>query len=374
MKSKDEIMMVLKMLQDGKITNEDAAKLIEAIEDTSDSNKKQFEKTYRKKYSRKTSFEEKMDNMAEGLDHMINDVVDATSNAIGHFPEMNFGNWFNTAEKRHFSYKAYDQMKLEITSKNGSIKIYPGNEKIDVVLNIHTKKDIRDIMQNIHIEHNESGLYIDASGVDGGVGIELRIPDMKYGNVKLQTKNGSIRCCPINARDIEFLTKNGSVKFSEVSSPSIKVLTKNGSITAESCRSEKIGLNTTNGSITVSDSETTVIDINTTNGGVRCYRNMADDIEAGTSNASIRMEYNEPLNENGVMNLKTTNGSVLIKIPEDIGTLFKAHAGRNGKVIVNFPCTINESMEYAGKTNGYDKAEKKMNITAKTNLGRIEIS
>jgi predicted membrane protein len=76
----------------------------------------------------------------------------------------------------------------------------------------------------------------------------------------------------------------------------------------------------------------------------------------------------------GIMDLKTSNGNIKIKIPEYLGVMFNAHAGKAGKVIVDLPCSINEDMEYAGVTQDYAKAARKINITARTNLGRIEIT
>ncbi|MCK5759278.1 MAG: hypothetical protein KAH14_09305, partial [Clostridiales bacterium] len=94
MKSRDEILMILKMVQDGKISNEDAAKLIEAIEGKQSTENNKYENRNKQKTGSKTSFEEKMENMAEGLENMVADVVDTTTKAFRNFPEVNFGNWF----------------------------------------------------------------------------------------------------------------------------------------------------------------------------------------------------------------------------------------------------------------------------------------
>ena len=105
MESREEILMILKMVQDGKITNEDAAKLIEAIEGKKSTGSYKYESREKKSSGSKNSFEEKMENMAEGLENMVSDVVDTTEKAFRNFPDINFGNWFNQTEKRHFSYK-----------------------------------------------------------------------------------------------------------------------------------------------------------------------------------------------------------------------------------------------------------------------------
>lgn len=377
MESREEILMILKMVQDGKITNEDAAKLIEAIEGKKNTGSNRNESREKKKSGSKTSFEEKMENMAEGLENMVSDVVDSTEKAFRNFPDINFGNWFNNTEKRHFSYKATEGMKLDITTKNGSIRVHPSdNGKINAVFSISAKRDadIDEVMKTISIDHTDEKLEINASGVDGGVSIELRIPLIDYGNVVLKTKNGSLRCGTVNASDLELLTKNGSLKVEGAKSPTIKAITKNGSIACSDCESEKVGLNTTNGSVGVYDSTCTLLDLNTTNGSIKCIASKSDNIEANTSNASIRMEDFGPRGQNGIMNLKTSNGNIRIQLPVDTGVKFNAHAGRHGKVIVSHPCSINKDMEYAGQTEGYEESEKKMNITARTNLGRIEIS
>ncbi len=375
MESREEILMILKMVQDGKITNEDAAKLIEAIEGKKDSEGSKYENRGKKTVGR-ASFEEKMEDMAKGLENMVSDVVDSTQKAFRNIPEVDLGNWFNQVEKRHFSYKAHEGMDLDVITKNGAIKVYPGEDKIGVVFSIYAKKDadIDEIMKNIHIEHTDSKLKLDASGVNGGVSIEMRIPDINYNKADFITKNGSLRCGRIKAGNLTLTTKNGSLKVENAKSPVIQANTKNGSLACRNCESDKVRLNTTNGSITVNDSKCTLLDLNTTNGSIKCYSSKSDNIDANTSNASIRMEGFEPHGSNGIMNLKTSNGNIRIQLPDNVGTKFKAHAGRNGKVIVDFPCSINEGMEYTGKTEGYEEAGKKMNITARTNLGRIEIS
>ncbi len=377
MESREEILMILKMVQDGKITNDDAAKLIEAIEGKKSTGSYKYESREKKKPGSKNSFEEKMENMAEGLENMVSDVVDSTEKAFRNFPDINFGNWFNQTEKRHFSYKATEGMKLDVTTKNGFVRAYPSDdEKISAVFSISTKRDIDvdEVMKSIPVEITDEILSIDASGVDGGVSIELRIPPISYGNVVFRTKNGSLRCGTITASDLELITKNGSLKIEAAKSPTLKAITKNGSIACNSCESSKVALNTTNGSIGVYDSECTLLDLNTTNGSIKCISSKSDNIEANTSNASIRMEEFEPIGQKGIMSLKTSNGNIRIQLPSDTGVKFNAHAGRHGKVIVNHPCSINKDMEYAGETEGYESAEKRMNITARTNLGRIEIS
>ncbi|MDX1358476.1 MAG: DUF4097 family beta strand repeat-containing protein [Clostridia bacterium] len=377
MEAREEILMILKMVQDGKITNEDAAKLIEAIEGKKTTGSSGYERRDKKKSGSRTSFEEKMENMAEGLENMVSDVVDSTEKAFRNFPDINFGNWFSQVEKRHFTYKASEGMKLDIATKNGSVRVYPSdNDKINAVFSISVKRDmdIDEVMERIAIQHNDDLLAVEASGVDGGVSIELRIPLIKYSSVKFKTRNGSLRCGPITADELELLTKNGSLKVEGAKSPTVKASTKNGSVTFQDCEAEKVGLNTTNGSINVYDSKCTLLDLNTTNGSIKCISSKSDNIDANTSNASIRMENFSPRGQNGIMNLKTSNGNIRIELPSDTGVKFNAHAGRHGKVIVNHPCTINKEMEYAGQTEGYESAEKKMNVTARTNLGRIEIS
>ena len=202
----------------------------------------------------------------------------------------------------------------------------------------------------------------------------MRIPAISYGKVQFKTKNGSLRCGTIDADDLDLVTKNGSLKVENAKTPTLKAVTKNGSVACTNCEAEKAGLNTTNGSIGVYDSFCTLLDLNTTNGSIKCINSKSDNIDANTSNASIRMEGFEPYGKNGIMNLKTSNGNIRIQLPKDTGVKFNAHAGRHGKVIVEHPCNINKDMEYAGETEGYENAEKKMNITARTNLGRIEIT
>ncbi|HRX42857.1 MAG TPA: DUF4097 family beta strand repeat-containing protein [Clostridia bacterium] len=379
MEAREEILMILKMVQDGKISNEDAAKLIDAIENKGESKKDEQSYRYtqyntREKKVRKKSFDEKMEEMAEGLENMVSDIVGSTKEAFSNFPEIDPGNWFTTSEKRHCTYEAKEDMKLELIGKNGSVRLLPGEDKINVVYSIYTKQDVDEVMKLVDVRSSDKELFIDASGVDGGVSMEIRIPSINYKSIKAITKNGSLRCCPLNTDDAEFITKNGSLRLDGIKSPVIKAHTKNGSVTLSNCASEKAGVETSNGSIIIQDSEIELLDCNTTNGSIRCNGSKSDNFEASTSNASISMEDFDLVGSKGIMNLKTSNGNVRIKIPDDIGAMFKAQAGRNGRVTVNFPCTINRDLEYEGKTNGYEDAKRKIIITAKTNLGRIDIS
>lgn len=380
MESREEILMILKMVQDGKITNEDAAKLIDAIEQKGGESKKD-ERSYkytqyntREKKARKKTFDEKMEEMATGLENMVGDIVGSTQEAFSNFPDINPGNWFNTAEKRHYSYKATENMKIKVIGKNGSVRLLPGEDKINVVYSIFSKRDVEEFMNMVDVRSSDEELFIDASGVDGGVSMEIRIPAVHYNLIKATTKHGTIRCSPLHADSVEMFTKNGSLKLNGVESPVIKAQTKNGSVTCKNCLADKAGVHTSNGSIIIQESEFKLLDCNTTNGSIRCNNSRSDNIEANTSNASITMEDFDLVGDNGIMKLKTSNGNVRIKIPKDIGAMFKAQAGRHGKVTVNFPCSINKNMEYEGRTEGYDNAARKIDITAKTNLGRIDIS
>lgn len=374
MNSRDEILMILKMVQDGKISNEDAAKLIDAIEGGDGAAKAKSTGGSSSGTKGRSNFEQTMENMAEGLENMVTDVVNSTKRAFENIPEINFGNWFNNVEKKTVSYEAHPGMDIDIKSKNGAVKVKPGRDQIDVVFNIYTKSENVDVMDEIKVEHSDKKLMIDATAVTGGAGVEIRIPEMEYGEFKIEGKNGSLECSPVQAETVDLLTKNGSIRFEGVRSKVLKALTKNGSISCVDTEAEKAGLNTTNGSVTVEDSKCRLLDIDTTNGSVRYLSGSSDNIRAKTSNSSISVENFNTMGDMGIMDLKTSNGNIKIKIPEYLGVMFNAHAGKAGKVIVDFPCSINKDMEYAGVTQGYAEADKKINITARTNLGRIEIT
>ncbi|MBN2883011.1 MAG: DUF4097 family beta strand repeat protein, partial [Clostridia bacterium] len=309
MEAREEILMILKMVQDGKISNEDAAKLIDAIEQKGGESKRD-EHSYkytqyntREKKDRKKSFDEKMEEMAEGLENMVSDIVGSTKEALSNFPEIDPGNWFTTSEKRHFTYPASENMKIEIMGKNGSVRFLPGEEKINVVYSIYTKQDVDEVMKLIDVKSSDNELFIDASGVDGGVSMEIRIPAIKYSSFKAMAKNGSLRCSPITADMTELSTKNGSLKLDGVKSPVIKANTKNGSITLYNCEADKAGIETSNGPIIIQESKIELLDCNTTNGSIRCSGSKSDSIEASTSNASISMEDFDLVGEKGIMNL-----------------------------------------------------------------------
>ncbi len=327
----EERLLILQMVEEGKITSSEAAELLQALEEHARTEHEIEEFEVEKDVQRRIgSFEERMERMgedieraatdfAERLEHQITDKVEKLPGFIEKLLEsigggslaafIGPGYEFTEELAGEFDAEAGRPIEPDFSTKNGRIELeswdQPGYKVVLVKkVKASTEEEAAELavkMVEVKSEHNrleikskEHGVGIGA--VQGGVRIKAYLPrkfmystilrsangritveDLVLTRAQLNTSNGRIVCSGVTARDVEARTSNGRIILDRVIG-NVVARTSNGSIRVGTVRVEK-------------DAD---YDLATSNGSVRIRPEIRDDIgysvEASTSLGRIKTD------------------------------------------------------------------------------------
>ena len=395
----EEKMMILKMLQEGKISTEDAAKLLEALErgarqtpNENTSTKQQrpqqnyndeiakmrdrindWKSDFKKSYDQKdfdrmvdefsTKAEKIGKNVAATTFGFVDKMVDFVSSVVDTGNFNIFGN-MGVIEK-NFEAEANDGMDLDLEGLNGQIFIKKHQESKIII-----KSKIRSLLADAEntIVYSDTGNAISLKinkTPNLSVSHEIFIPSVKFNKIRIETSNGRIYVEDSASGEFESISKNGSIDLMGVSSDKISVSTRNAKISLNYVAGKDIDINTNNSLIDVKNIKAGMFKAATTNGRilVENVQNITDIPEAvitlKTTNGDIKANINDMDNKAYKVKAQTTNGNVNLLIPE----LVYHNTNRQGGC-GNF---------VEAESSGYDNHPQKVNINAETVNGYIEI-
>jgi len=191
----------------------------------------------------------------------------------------------------------------------------------------------------------------------------VTVPSGRKVDFELRMKNGRIDAEGISVlRDFTAETTNGHVSISRIDG-NVKVETTNGIIAVEETQGDAV-LETTNGKITATRIAGDVRAV-TTNGTL-LIEQVGGDVEAETTNGRITLTgiagkitaetTNGPVvaeseTIGGKWRLKTTNGSVTVRLPEDASFKVQGRTSGNQTTRSDFPLNARKG-EISGEVNG----------------------
>jgi len=398
--------MILSMLQEGKITSEEAVKLIEALEDLENPNtKSESESTYAK-FNKEHNRTSKVLNKT--LDEIGSDISSAFSNIFSGLKDLGSSININSNSTTHSVDLEKDLSEVEcpildFRAINGSINLrQSSSQTIRMKVNIQYKNEIVDPNNELY------KFYIDGNRViftpiynnDISIKLDVAIPNRKYDKIILNSTNGKIFVQDLNTNLLNIDTTNGSIVIEDIASNDINLSTKNGKIDCVDIKSNIIKLATTNSSIDISDIQSTNIEAITANSKInvsninsntiicRTSNNTVDardisaesiilttsngkivisdidfakakDVRLLTSNGSINSEIHD-LSKEAYIDLETSMGNINLEIPNLVYTTNKQINLGIKKIIAH---SIN-----------YDENQEHLNFIASTSNGSIKIS
>lgn len=410
-------MMILAMLEEGKISSEEASKLIEALDEaemkeydnsinfnkadqeisstntTKIKNKSKNKTVFLEKDTRgwEEKFEEKMENfgkkieqkfgkdfeekmekrgeefgekmskfgenIAEGTLSFTDKIMNMVENIVdnGNFGNV-FGSYETIEENLEKDISQSDISELVFEAVNGKISIKPWNkDTISVKAICNIKKKNANIKKPIYTVIEEKNVISFKPLYTSNIGTKLyvNIPKKDYQKIKISTTNGKIQGEDITAQDLVFNTTNSSIVLSTVKADDLYLNTKNGRILVDNITSKRLSFNTSNATISLEDSS-------------------CQELDAITKNAKISLE-----NSNcAVIKAKTTNGP--INIDNCIGDSINASTS-NSKITINnidtatikdiFMKTTNSSIEAL-----FNNTKALFSIDATTSMGHIDVN
>lgn len=309
---KEEKLMILSMLEEGKITSEEAIELLEALEDVEISSE---HKAFTEEDSQDTIKEENISKSKfNSLEDIGSDITSALSNMFSGLKDIgnsfNFrGNYETITTDLDMDLSNIENPSLDLRAINGNIRLRPkdGN-KIFIKSTCQYKNGL--ILQ----DEPYFDFYMDGNKVvfnpkyNSSISIKLDVflPEKSYDEIILNSSNGKIDIQELNVDTLRCLTTNSSIDIAEVNGKKIDLTTKNGRIEGRGTSSDIINATTTNSNIFLNDIHCSEIDAKTANAKIGI-----NDIDAGkiickTSNASI--EANDITCD--TIHLTTSNGKV----------------------------------------------------------------
>lgn len=407
---RDEKLMILTMLEEGKITSQEAIKLLEALEETDyfmDYGTNEDEE-------KSINLEQAKENLIEALEKNIEDRKEKIENIgidIGNKLANAFNNLFGTGNLFNLSgnYKVIntqlekdishlDEASLVVKSINGKIDVKSwGEDKLLIKITYRYKnnsftqdnsfyelyeEDNRIIFKPLYTNNvmMDLSLYlpqkhykeISLTTSNGRIQLEdlklnlltcntsnasISLEDIVGENVDISTKNGKINLRDISSPILKAVSTNASIKLEDIESRDLMVATKNGRITLSHIAGEGITVKSSNGSIEADNLKGKVINLDTSNGKIIC-RDLDDgrirELNLSTSNSTIDVEMNY-LSKMGYYQLETSLGNINLDIP---GLVYKENKqiDLGMKKIIAHSINFNEDEEHfilnASTSNG----------------------
>ena len=401
MASSEERLLILKMVEEGKITGEEAAKLIDAIESGSKQTQNQstsrqrqtnfqdevykmrdrmheWKKDFKNSHNQKDfdrvveEFSNKAEKLGKNLATTTVGIVDKVIDFVGSFVETNSFNFFGNCPIVDKTYEAVavEGMEIEIEGVNNSIVVKKHLEnKILIKSRIRCPARVNDGNADNLLVYKESESLVSLKLVNKSINVsvshEIYIPSIKFKKISLQTSNGKIFVEDSISETFEGTTRNGFIELMGVNSDKITVNTKNARIQVSYVISKDIEINTNNSVIDVKHIKAENLKAVTMNGRIlvenaqNCEASANMDMFLKTCNGSIKVNMDDMDNRGYKIKGKTTNGGINVLIPE----MMYNNVNRQG---------VGGSFVEA-ESSGYENYTSKVNIIAETMNGYIEI-
>lgn len=412
---KEEKMMILSMLEEGKITSEEAIKLMEALEDM-EMPKKSIELDEEKantssKKSSKQLFETLGDignDIGNALEDIGNDLGNTFSKMFDGLKDagtsFNFkGNYETIVTDLDMDLSNIENPSLDLRAVNGNIRIRPKDgDKVIIKSTCQYKNGLlapNEPYFDFYMDKNKL-IFIPKYNSNISIKLDVSLPEKHYNEITLNSSNGkidieelnsdilkcittnsSIDVVEVNCQEIDLITKNSKIQCSgtnsnllkattansnillmDVTAKEVEAKTSNAKITANDIDAEKIIFKTSNSPIEVNDITCDTINLTTSNSRV-----ILDDIDLdrvkeiriATSNGSIHSEIDE-VSKDIYFDLETSMGSISLDIPNLVYKL-------NKQANLGFRKIVAHSM-------GFDENKDHIKFTASTSNGSIKIS
>lgn len=396
----EEKIFILKMVEEGKISSEEAAKLLDALEGGTkqsageNTNRQQRQVNFQDEVSKvrerihdwkrefKSNYNQK--DMQKDFDRMIDEFsskaeklgknvaattfgfVDKLVDFVGSFVDTNAFNIFGSypVVERSFETHAAEGMELEIEGINGHILVKKHlDDKIIIKSRVRSPQNNADSILVFGNEGDKVTLKLNKIG-NISVAQEVYLPVVKFKKIKLETTNGKLYIEDSISESLEGSTKNSSIDLMGVSSDKLAVSTKNARVLLSYIIGRDISVSTSNSTVEVKNIKAENLKVFTTNAKVSVenaqnYQGTAEtNMYLKTSNSGIKVNMNDMDNRGYKIKAQTTNANINLLIPEI--TYHNINKQIGGSFV-------------EAESRGYSSNPEKVNINAETTNGYIEI-
>lgn len=403
----EERMMILKMLQEGRINSDEAAKLLEALDESQKQasgntgnaggfNSCRQQKPQHNYYDEVSKCREKINEWRHDLsknynqkdfDKMVDDfsqkaekigkdvatvtfgVVDKVVDFVGSFVDTGAFNIFGNCVvvEKAFEADAAEGDDLVLQATNGQITVKKHQDsKVLIKAKIRCSQQNADEALLFTNENKTISLKLAKPDTFNlSVAYEVLVPAVKFNRLSLETKNSKIYVEDTLSEEFTSITRNASIDLTGVNSNKIDVGTKNAKVAVNYLIGKDIKINTMNAMIDMKNVKTEKLNACTINGKVlldnlQLIENSAEaELILKTKNANIKANMNDTDEKGYKVKARTSNGGINLLIPN---LLYR-----------NAPRADGMSREAEAETGNYGTAQQKVNIIAETQNGYIEV-
>ncbi|MBY0123413.1 DUF4097 domain-containing protein [Bacillus sp. S/N-304-OC-R1] len=357
---------ILKMVEDGKLTVDEALFLLEELEKT---NKVAEEKKgdLVQELSTTVKFEEakKEDAFNYKFQSAKDKILDFVDTAFKKIKDMDLDfNFGHSADITHiFQQSDVSIQDVDIDIANGKIEVIPwGQNDVRIeckakVYRVETQEEARrNFLNDVAFAIDGQKLRFATQQKWMKVEAVAYIPQSEYDKVKVRLFNGAIDSQRLNVKTFKAKTANGKVSLQEMNSKYTEVETANGKISILKSHIDQIEAETLNGSIHV-DGAYEKIDLQSFNGDVFCAVNegKCEIIDVKAVAGKIELELPERITVNG--ELKTNLGSL--------------HVNLDGIQIVEDKSDV---IQKVLRFQSVNQSEQSLRLNAETKTGAIHIN
>ncbi|MBB6450350.1 DUF4097 and DUF4098 domain-containing protein YvlB [Geomicrobium halophilum] len=328
----EERKMILKMVEEGKISAEDGSKLIKALTPENEKKTTSSEATSRKskeepRYTSSTDLTTKI-NWDESNRHFDESAkqrqeewegkgspwsegarwfTDFVDTAVHKIKEMDLDFNFGSAQDINhiFQHTNMKERNFDLSVENGSIDIQPWDEadgKVECSAKVYkaeSEEDARRIfLEDTVFESVDGELRFYTKSRKIKLQATVYVPKERYEKLSVYTFNGHLHVNGINAISLSAKAVNGGLEIEDIHTTKLEAETVNGPIDIRGGSVERADLRTVHGTIDI-DGDVQDIDAESVNGSVNCRV-----LESKSGHASLR----------------ATTGSVFIAVPEGVRT------------------------------------------------------
>ncbi|KMK77458.1 DUF4097 family beta strand repeat-containing protein [Alkalihalobacillus pseudalcaliphilus] len=369
----EERKMILKMIEDGKITAEEGIRLLEAMDKKEAFSEEELVRPskqtdfhlskevkwdegeeYRSKHRQAKSQQSAGTKLADFFDTAIQKIKDIDL-------DFNFG---SSVEVNHvFQHRDVSPHSIDISLENGTVDIRPWDEP-DVRIECEAKLyRVRDTEEARKVLLKETTFLVDSNKLL----FQTKVKTMKVHAVVYVPKT--------LFEKVKLYSFNGQIGGESISTNSFEANTLNGPITFKDLKAKKVTAETVNGAIELKRSTTDLLDAKTVNGTITLDGKF-NDADLETVNGTIRYTL-DPLSDPSYLDVKAATGSIHLNFPDNIRVEAKLKTNVGG-YSVHLPEyeVIDEKKEFAQKHISFvanQSANPRLKVYAVTNTGSINV-
>ncbi|KFF55346.1 hypothetical protein CM50_03210 [Bacillus subtilis] len=300
---KQEKERILKLVEEGKLTAQEALTLIEKLDsDYKDKEEKITALSVHVHDEEEPFTTAKKESGKPSLGAKLFDWIDSAVKKVKEVDlDLNFGHAYDV--QHIFQFKDTDFSSVELQIANGSVNIVPWEDE-DIRAECQAKvyrADSQDAARHAFLQHIECEIkgnkfFIRTEKKTMKTNVTLYIPQKEYDKIRVKLFNGPIRGEHLHVKEFSAKTTNGVLSFSH--------------LTAEKAIAE-----TANGQIKLASHSCGTIEAETINGLID-LRGKSESIDVQSFNGNIAINVTE--SDCRSIYAKTTTGSVELAIPDDL--------------------------------------------------------